>query len=215
MNQATVTRSPLDPQATVSGNLDESVSVQPLAPARGNTRLIFGTAIVVIVILFFVFGSRLVQVGQPALATGSAPAFELTTFDGQAVNLANLQGKPVVLNFWASWCAPCREEAPSLQAAWEQYRTQGVMVVGVDYVDTESEARKYLTEFKITYPNGPDLKSNVSGAYHITGVPETYFITRQGKLLSGMDASGRPYANWIGPIPQDALQARIEKLLVQ
>ncbi len=190
-------------------------TVQPAATARGNTRIIFGAAIVLIVALFFVFGSRLVQVGQPALASGEAPPFEVRTFDGQTVNLANLHGKPVVLNFWASWCQPCRQEAPILQAAWEQYRTQGVMIVGVDYVDTESEAQKYLAEFKITYPNGPDLRSTVSQAYHTTGVPETYFITRDGKLLSGSDPSGRAYAHWIGPIPQEALIARIEKLLSQ
>ncbi len=191
------------------------VSVQPQVAPRSNTRLIFGAAIVVILALFAVLALRMQAVGAPALASGSAPAFELHTFDGKTVSLADLHGKPIVLNFWASWCQPCRQEAPILEAAWEQYRTQGVMVIGVDYVDTEPEAKKYLDEFKITYPNGPDLRSEVSSAYHITGVPETYFITRDGKLLSGVDANGRAYANWIGPIPQDALTARIEKLLSQ
>ncbi len=190
-------------------------TVQPRVAPRNNTRLVFGLAIVVILALFVVLGARMMAVGQPALANGSAPAFELHTFDGKTLTLADLHGKPVVLNFWASWCQPCRQEAPILQAAWEQYRTQGVMVIGVDYVDTEPEAKKYLDEFKITYPNGPDLRSMVSQAYRTTGVPETYFITRDGKLLSGTDADGRALANWIGPIPQDALTSRIEKLLSQ
>ncbi len=188
---------------------------QPTDLPRTNTRLVFVMAAVLIVALFAVLGFRLMQINQPALAAGSAPAFEVHTFDGKTVSLANLHGKPVVLNFWASWCQPCREEAPILQAAWEQYRTQGVTLVGVDYVDTESEAIKYLAEFKVTYPNGADLRSAISQAYHITGVPETYFITRKGTLLDGVDGNGKAYGNWIGPIPEAALDARIERLLTQ
>jgi cytochrome c biogenesis protein CcmG/thiol:disulfide interchange protein DsbE len=187
----------------------------PIAAPRGNTRVVFGMAIVVTVAVIALFGFRLMQVNAPALASGAAPSFEFKTFDGQTIGLAALRGKPIVLNFWASWCQPCREEAPILQAVWEQYRTQNLMVVGVDYVDTEPEARKYMQEFKITYPNGPDIGTRVSQAYHITGVPETYFITRDGKLLSGVDASGRPYGNWIGPVPEAALRERVEKLLTQ
>ncbi len=187
----------------------------PVAAPRGNSRVIFGLAIVVTLAVIALLGLRLMQVNAPALATGAAPAFELKTFDGQTIQLAALRGKPVVLNFWASWCQPCRQEAPILQAVWDQYRTQNLTVIGVDYVDTEPEARKYMQEFKITYPNGPDVGTRVSQAYHITGVPETYFITREGKLLSGVDADGRPYGNWIGPISQAALQERVEKLLAQ
>ncbi|MGE5138966.1 MAG: TlpA family protein disulfide reductase [Rudaea sp.] len=189
------------------------LTARPAPAARWNTRIIFGGAILVLLALFSIFASRLLQVGEPALASGGAPPFEMRTFDGKTLTLSDLHGKPVVLNFWASWCQPCREEAPVLQSAWEQYRTQGVTIVGVDYVDTESEALKFLAAFKVTYPNGPDLRSSISQAYRITGVPETYFITRDGKLLSGMDANGRPYANWIGPISQQALEERIQKLL--
>ncbi len=185
----------------------------PIPVAHNNTRIWFGLAIMVTLVIVALFGLRLMQVNQPALATGTAPAFELKTFDGQTLSLSNLRGKPVVLNFWASWCQPCRQEAPLLQAAWEQYRTQNLVLIGVDYVDTEPEAKKYLQEFKITYPNGPDIGTVISGNYHITGVPETYFITREGKLLSGVDATGHPYGNWIGPITAAALQERIEKLL--
>ena len=186
-----------------------------VAPPRGNTRFVFGMAIVVTVAVIALLGFRLMQINAPALAAGAAPSFEFKTFDGQSIGLAGLRGKPIVLNFWASWCQPCRDEAPLLETVWEQYRTQNLMVVGVDYVDTEPEAKKFMQEFKITYPNGPDIGTRVSQAYHITGVPETYFITRDGKLLSGVDASGRVYGNWIGPVPEDALRERVEKLLAQ
>ncbi len=182
---------------------------------RSSTRIIFGLALLATVVLIVLLGVRLVQVKEPALASGAAPAFEFKTFEGQTLRLSDLRGKPVVLNFWASWCQPCRQEAPVLQAVWQQYKTQNLVVLGVDYVDTEPEAKKYLQEFKITYPNGPDIGTVVSQAYHITGVPETYFITREGKLLSGVDADGKPYGNWIGPIPEAALRERVDKLLSQ
>jgi cytochrome c biogenesis protein CcmG, thiol:disulfide interchange protein DsbE len=187
--------------------------VLPASAVRGNTRIFFGMGLVVALAIVALFGLRLTQLNQPALATGAAPDFTLKTFDGQSWSLANLRGKPVVLNFWASWCQPCRDEAPILQIAWDRYRSQGVVVIGVDYVDTEPEAKKYMQEFKTTYFNGPDIGTIISGNYHITGVPETYFITRQGQLLSGTDATGHPYGNWIGPLTDAALQERIARLL--
>mgnify|MGYP003937102233 FL=1 len=149
----------------------------------------------------------------PPLASGVAPDFKLQTFDGQNITLSELRGKPVILNFWASWCIPCRTEAPILERAWKEYRERGVIILGVDYVDTELAAEKFIQEYGMTYPNGPDLGTRVSQKYRITGVPETYFITREGKMLSGIDANGRAYANWIGPIGESSLRERIEKLL--
>ncbi len=190
-----------------------AIESRPLSAPRNSMRVVIGLAVTVTIVLIALLALRLIQASQPALASGDAPAWELTTFDGQKYSLADLRGRPVVLNFWASWCQPCREEAPILQDVWEQYKTQGVLVLGVDYVDTEPEAKKYLQEFQITYPNGPDLGTKISQAYHITGVPETYFITREGKLLAGVDAQGKPYGNWIGPITATALGERVEKLL--
>jgi cytochrome c biogenesis protein CcmG/thiol:disulfide interchange protein DsbE len=155
----------------------------------------------------------MIQKGAAPLAGVGAPDFALKTFEGQSLNLSELRGKAIVLNFWASWCNPCREEAPILEATWRKYKDQGLLVIGVDYVDTETEAKKYMAEFKITYPNGPDVQTRISQTYRITGVPETYFITRDGKLLSGTDTNGRAYGNWIGPIPAAALQERVDLLM--
>ena len=111
------------------------------------------------------------------------PNFTLTTFDGEAYKMADLKGKVVVLNFWASWCIPCEEEAEILEAAWRYYQPRGdVLFLGADYVDTEPEARAYLEKFSITYPNGPDLGTRISQAFRMKGVPETYIIDQEGIL---------------------------------
>ena len=142
--------------------------------------------------------SRLTQV-----SSGAAPDFTLTQFDGQAFRLSDQRGKVVVINFWASWCLPCRQEAPALEATWRAYRDRGVVFVGVDYVDTDAEARRYMAEFDITYPNGPDLGTRISQLYRIKGVPETYFVNAKGDLRGVI----------IGPTTASELQQRIDALL--
>lgn len=148
------------------------------------------------------------QVGQPA------PAFVLKSFDGQQVALDDLRGKVVVLNFWASWCDPCREEAALLERIWREYRDKGVMFVGVDYVDTEPKALAYLKEFDVTYPNGPDLGGKISQSYRIQGVPETFFIGKNGQIapiqIGSVDAP-----KFASPISEALLVSTIEKLLAE
>ena len=115
--------------------------------------------------------------------------FDLTPFSGYEYNsqaqvsLESLRGKVLLINFWASWCKPCEQEAAELRSAWAYYKDRGdVLFVGVDYVDTEPEAREYLKKFDITFPNGPDVGTKISQMFRIKGVPETYFIDRDGIL---------------------------------
>jgi cytochrome c biogenesis protein CcmG/thiol:disulfide interchange protein DsbE len=135
------------------------------------------------------FGLRRAQ--NPMAETDKpVPDFELEYYAGYEYNgttkmkLSDFQGKVVVVNIWASWCKPCEQEAPELEEAWQFYKDGGdVVFIGVDYVDTPAGANEYLTKFNITFPNAPDLKSNISSILNRQmGVPETYFIDREGIL---------------------------------
>lgn len=120
--------------------------------------------------------------GKPT-AGRNAPDFNLTTFDGQDYVLSDLRGKVVLINFWASWCVPCEDEAAILERAWENYRDGGdVLFLGIDYADTETEALAFLEEFGVSYPNGPDLGTRISQAYFVRAVPETYILDQNGRL---------------------------------
>ena len=111
------------------------------------------------------------------------PDFVLTTFEGDQIAISDTKGQVVVINFWASWCKPCEQEAAELEQAYRKYKDQGVVFLGVDYVDTEREALDYLSKFNITYPNGPDLETRISQAFRIRGVPETYIVGKDGVLV--------------------------------
>ena len=116
--------------------------------------------------------------------TPAAPAFTLERLDGEGeLSLASLRGKAVVLNFWASWCGPCREEMPLLQEGWERWRDRDVVFVGIDVEDFRGDARDFLEEVGVTYPNVFDGKGSTVGRYGLTGYPETFFVDGDGVVV--------------------------------
>ena len=187
----------------------------PAPPAsRGGRFVIFGLRpslgaliawIALLALLAIVALSMFRNAQNPAAEGNVAPDFTLTTFSGEDISLVDLQGKVVVINFWASWCKPCEQEAADLETAWQFYQPRGdVVFLGVDYVDTETEAMAYLDKFDISYPNGADLGTRISQAYRIKGVPETYVIAPDGRLAGAR----------IGPFTSLAqIRAMIDPLL--
>jgi len=175
-------------------------------PSRRRTIWLFAVlGLVLALVAMLAFGLRpktsTVLQGQPA------PDFELTAFngefEGQRFSLDDLRGQPVVLNFWASWCVECDKEMALLEKAWHDYRDQGVWFVGVDYLDIDSEGLAYLDRFGITYPNGPDIGSRIFQDYRSTGVPETFFIDREGMVQHVQ----------IGPLSQPQLYGLLDRLV--
>jgi cytochrome c biogenesis protein CcmG, thiol:disulfide interchange protein DsbE len=127
---------------------------------------------------------RLTHQSKPPKIGGPAPAFSLKRVDTSGtLDLASLRGKPVVLNFWASWCVPCKGEATMLEQASREYRSQGVVFLGVDFHDVTGDARKFLEHHGVTYPTVQDGSGSVADRYGVSAVPETYFIDRQGRLV--------------------------------
>jgi cytochrome c biogenesis protein CcmG/thiol:disulfide interchange protein DsbE len=159
-------------------------SLSPI-PAPTRAMRLWQVGIVTVLLLFVgILAYRLWDTNTTEQrAGGFAPDFTFTTFEGETISLADLQGKGVVVNFWASWCDPCREEAALLEQAWRREQENGIVFIGLDYLDQEPAAKAYLEEFDVSYPNGPDLQSRAARRYGIKGVPETYFITPEGKIV--------------------------------
>jgi cytochrome c biogenesis protein CcmG, thiol:disulfide interchange protein DsbE len=123
--------------------------------------------------------SKLGRGGTPV-----APVFRLDRLDRPGdVSLAAYRGRPVVLNFWASWCEPCKQEAPLLESVWRRYRDRGLVVIGLDFNDLRSDARRFARENRMSYPLAYDGHGDTLTDYGVVGAPETFFIDRTGRLI--------------------------------
>lgn len=144
---------------------------------------------------------------RPEITPRPGPDFTLRAFNGQMLSLSDFRGKVVVLNFWASWCTPCKQEMPNLQRIWEEFRSRGVVVVGVDVVDDVEDAAAFLKALKITYPNVYDPGQARMIAYQVTALPTTIFLDRQMRIR------GRYVGGYLGEEGHRELREQILALL--
>ncbi|GER87258.1 alkyl hydroperoxide reductase [Dictyobacter vulcani] len=135
----------------------------------------------------------------------AAPSFALSTINGnnKSVSLADYKGKPVIINFWASWCDPCVRETPFLQRSWPDLQSKGIELLGVDGGEPSSAGIKFLQKYGVGYTNVADtVGGDTLISYGVTNKPETFFIDRNGKVV----------AHWIGEIDAAGLQQELAKL---
>jgi cytochrome c biogenesis protein CcmG, thiol:disulfide interchange protein DsbE len=142
-------------------------------------------ALAAVAVLLVVLIWRLTHQAPHVSAGAPAPTFALQRLDRDAVlDLSRLRGRPVVLNFWASWCGPCKAEAATLERAWRQYRKQGLVLVGVDVNDADSDARTFMRAHGVTYPVVRDPNGSIAAnSYNVADLPMTFFIDRRGRLV--------------------------------
>jgi peroxiredoxin len=146
-------------------------------------------------------GSLIGRAGRPLLGQ-PAPDFTLDLLDGSNLRLVDLRGQVVVLNFWTTWCPPCADELPDLEALWSEYQAQGVVFVGIAVQEDKVEVREMGSQFGLTYPLGLDPEERIATLYGITGVPETFVIDPQGQTA----------AVHIGPVDAGELRQDLDRL---
>ena len=179
--------------------------------------IILGTAAALIPLFALLAWAATQQRGQPAgaginqqfgeISIDQSPAadFELALLNGETVRLSDLRGKVVMVDFWASWCTPCRQESSALNRAYTAYAGRPVEFVGVNVWDTENGAELFLVEFGVEYPAGVDAEGAIALNYGVRGIPEKFFL----------DANGVIRHKYVGPMPEDVLREALDSLLAE
>lgn len=141
--------------------------------------------------------------GLPSAAREVAPDFSLVLLDGRNIQLSGYKGKPVLINFFASWCLPCREEMPAIEKIVHEYKPKGVVFLGISTDDTEANARDFVKKYGVTFMVGVDKTTAIQKAFGLYGIPTTYFIDKQGKI------------NYFhsGAVTEELMQHELDKLL--
>jgi cytochrome c biogenesis protein CcmG/thiol:disulfide interchange protein DsbE len=181
--------------------------------ARRVKLILQAAAVLVVVLLVALLGWKVAQQQEgrglsDALERGERPyppAFVLDSLDGEGeIRLADYRGQAVVLNFWASWCEPCKDEAPLLEETWQRYRDEGLVVIGIDAQDFRTDAQRFVERYGLTYPIAFDGHGSSLGRFGNTGFPETWFVGRDGRLVG---------EHIVGPFDREQLEENIRAAL--
>ena len=179
--------------------------------------IMLGTAVALVPLFALLAWAAVQQKGQPAgaginaqfgevrVAETRAADFALPMADGGTLRLSDLNGKVVMVDFWASWCAPCRQEAATLNRIHAGYADRPVEFVGVNIWDTPDAAARFLVEFGVGYPTGTDADGSIALNYGVRGIPEKFFI----------DANGVIRRKYVGPMPEEVLRDTLDGLLAE
>lgn len=159
--------------------------------------------VVALLVLGLLGSALLADPAQPPQVGGPVPDFALVALDGTPMSLSAHQGQVVVLNYFASWCPPCRQEAADLEQTWRNYQDQDVQFLGIAYQDAAAKAQAFLDEFDVTYPCAAESSNRTARLHGVTGVPETFIVDRQGNLVR----------HFLGPITREELSREIDLLL--
>jgi len=184
-----------------------AAAVRPMAVAPRRPFLLVASLAVLVAAILGVLGYVLLHGANGARASAllgkPAPGFSYSTFDGKTLDLASLRGKPVMINFWGSWCEPCKDEAPVLARSWAKYQNTDVQFVGVAIWDKTDLARQFAQQHGASWINGIDADGKIAIDYGVYGVPESFFISRDGVLVD----------RYVGPFVGEAGSARLEQYL--
>lgn len=162
--------------------------------------------------IFWTVFSR-VSPDQPQAQTGSAPKegftapdFTLSLLEGGEISLSDLKGKVVLVNFWTSWCPPCRKEMPAIESVYRSYKDIGLVVVGLNLTaqDSKEEAAAFAQEVGVTFPIALDLDNSVGSVYQVTALPTSFFVDREGMIRSVIVG---------GPMSEAVIRSKVEELL--
>lgn len=179
--------------------------------------IMLGTAAVLVPLFALLAWAAMQQRGQPAgaginaqfgevrVSKAGAADFTLATADGSVLRLSDLRGKVVMVDFWASWCGPCRQEAAALNRVYAAYSDAPVEFVGVNVWDTPDAAEVFLVEFGVAYPTGVDADGGIALEYGVRGIPEKFFIGADGSIRR----------KYVGPMPEDVLRRALDELVAE
>jgi cytochrome c biogenesis protein CcmG, thiol:disulfide interchange protein DsbE len=173
----------------------------------GVTSVASAALLLVLLIRLISAGNTLAAAPTSPLVGHAAPDFTITVWNpgssAKTFHLADLKGSPVVVNFWASWCTDCVDEQYVFSEMYAKYQAQGVKFVGIAFQDTQVDGSTYLAKYTVAYPCGPDVSGSAPTDYIVTGVPETIFIGRDGKVVSKSP----------GPLDDGSLDRDIQQIL--